>query len=108
MLLAPRLWCRGVTVMACSFLALALGAQIAQASSGEAWEEFRQDVERACRAETKNMIDAQVVQVDPYGSESYGFATLVGPEPSTNELRLVVCAYNKRTQLAEVSGTFKW
>lgn len=81
---------------------------VAHASSADAWEEFRQDVERKCREKAKELIDVQIVQVDPYGSESYGFATLVGSDSTSSTLRLVVCAYDKRTQIAEVSGTFDW
>ncbi len=108
MLPASRLPRRGMSVIVCSFLAVILGAQYGQASSSDAWEEFQQDVERACRAATQGVIDAQVVQVDPYGSESYGFAVLVGPEAGTSTLRLVVCAYNKASRVAEISGTFTW
>lgn len=108
MLLASGLPRRSMIITVCSLLAFILGVQYVQASSGEAWEEFQQDVERACRAATQGVIDAQVVQVDPYGSESYGFAVLVGPETGASTLRLVVCAYDKTTKAAEISGTFTW
>lgn len=108
MSLASRLPRRGMMFITYVFLTSIVGVQGAQASSGDAWQEFQQDVERACRAATKGVIDPQVVQVDPYGSESYGFAVLVGPEASTSKLRLVVCAYDKRTQVAEVSAAFDW
>lgn len=91
-----------------SLFALIGAVQVAHASSPDAWQEFQQDVERACREASKGLIDAQVVQIDPYGSESYGFAVLVGPDAHTSKLRLVVCAYDKRSQRAEVSGTFDW
>lgn len=80
----------------------------AQAASGDAWEEFQQEVELACRDASKDVITPEVVQVDPYGSESYGFAVLVGPEVGTTDLRLVACAYDKASQKAEVSGAFTW
>ena len=91
-----------------SLLGLSGVAQTALASSPDAWEEFRRDVEKSCRAAVKGVIDPQVVQVDPYGSESYGFAVLVGPEASGSKLRLVACAYDKRRRRAEVSAAFDW
>jgi len=91
-----------------SLFALLGISQVAQGSSAEAWQEFQQDVERACREAVKGSIEAQVVQVDPYGSESYGFAVLVGPDVSNTTLRLVVCVYDKQSQVAEVSSTFDW
>lgn len=98
----------GMAFIVGAFLTVIATAQVAQASGGDAWKEFREDVEKACRKATKDVIDAQVVQVDPFGSESYGFAVLVGPEASTDKLRLVACAYDKQTQQAEVSGAFDW
>lgn len=108
MLLASGLPRRGAIVTVCSFVAFMLGAQYVQASSGDAWQEFQQDVERECRKATQGVIDAQVVQVDPHGSESYGFAVLAGPEVGTSTLRLVVCAYDKTSQVAEISAPFTW
>ncbi len=84
------------------------GTHAVQAASGDAWEEFQQEVELACREASKGVITANVVQVDPYGSESYGFAVLVGPEVGSSALKLVACAYDKASQKAEVSGAFTW
>ncbi len=82
------------------------GAQTAQAASPDAWVEFEQEVELACREASKDVITVEVVQVDPFGSESYGFAVLVGPEVGSSALRLVACVYNKASQKAEVSAAF--
>lgn len=82
------------------------GMHAAQAASGDAWEEFQQEVDLACREAAKGVITPEVVQVDPYGSESYGFAVLVGPEVGSSALKLVACAYDKASQKAEVSGAF--
>lgn len=84
------------------------GTHAAQAASADAWEEFQQEVELACREASRGVITAEVVQVDPYGSESYGFAVLVGPEVGSSALKLVACAYDKASQKAEVSGAFAW
>lgn len=97
----------GVAVLAYSLLTL-MSAHAVQAASADAWEEFQQEVELACREAAKGVIEVQTIQVDPYGSESYGFAVMVGDEVGAPTLRLVACAYDKASQLAEVSGTFDW
>ena len=93
-------------ILACSLLACVSGTQHAQASSGDAWEEFQQDVQKACLAAADGVLLVGSIQVDPYGSESYGFAVMVGIEPGTSNELLVACAYDKRSQAAEVSGYF--
>lgn len=98
---------RGRTaIVACSILAIVTGVQPVQASSADAWEEFQQDVEKACRNAAGSLLLVGSIQVDPYGSESYGFAVMVGIEPGTSNERLVACTYDKRSQAAEVSGYF--
>lgn len=94
-------------VLACSCIMIMPGAHHALASSGDAWEEFQQDVERACIAAASGALDVKGVQVDPYGSESYGFAVLIGLETGTGAERMIACAYDKVSQIAEVSGTFQ-
>lgn len=97
-----------IAILALSLLPLAAGTLPVQASSADAWEEFQQDVERACREASKGVITPEVVQVDPYGSESYGFAVLVGPEVGASGMKLVACAYDKVSQKAEISAAFQW
>lgn len=82
------------------------GIHVANASSADAWEDFQQDVEKACLDAAKGVLLVGSIQVDPYGSESYGFAVMVGIEPGTSNERLVACAYDKRSQAVEVSGYF--
>ncbi len=89
-----------------SILAIVSGIQHANASSADAWEEFQQDVEKACRDAASGALLVGSIQVDPYGSESYGFAVMIGIEPGTPNERIVACAYDKRSQAAEVSGYF--
>lgn len=91
-------------ILACSILVFAFAIQHVQASSADAWEEFQQDVEKACLAAAEGVLLVGSIQVDPYGSESYGFAAMVGIEPGTPNERLVVCAYDKASQAAEISG----
>jgi hypothetical protein len=98
---------RGLVAAIGGMIFLAISAtHAAQAASGDAWEEFQQEVDLACREAAKGVIAPEVVQVDPYGSESYGFAVLVGPEVGSSALKLVACAYDKASQKAEVSGAF--
>jgi len=92
--------------LACSLLASTLGAQHVQASSADAWEEFQQEVKTACLAASQGLLNVMSVQVDPFGSESYGFAVLFGFEQGNPKQRLLVCAYDKREQKAEVSTLF--
>lgn len=106
MTLASSLSGGRTAILACSILAFASGIPHAQASSADAWEEFQQDVEKACRDAANGALLVGSIQVDPYGSESYGFAVMVGIEPGTSNERLVACAYDKQSQAAEVSGYF--
>lgn len=85
-----------------SLLALGLPA-LAQASSSDAWEEFRVNVQAACEALAPKGGALQV-EVDPYGSESYGLAILTH-RTETGQDRYV-CVYDKRSQKAEISGAF--
>ncbi|VDC22928.1 hypothetical protein [Pseudogemmobacter humi] len=97
-----------MAVLACSTTVLLAGAQQVLASSGDAWEEFQQDVERACLAAASGVLsEITGIQVDPYGSETYGFAVVLGIETGTTSQRIVACAYDKASQVAEVSGTFE-
>ena len=92
--------------MACSLLTCLSGVEHVHASSAGAWEDFQRDVEKACLDAANGVLLVGSIQVDPYGSESYGHAVIVGIEPGTSNERLVTCAYDKRSQTAEVSGYF--
>lgn len=107
MTVATRLSGGRSIVLACSIFALASGIQHARASSADAWEEFHQDVEKACLVAASETLLVGSIKVDPYGSESYGFAVMIGIEPGTSNERLVACAYDKRAQAAEISGYFE-
>lgn len=77
------------------------------ASSPDAWKEFQQKVEVACLKAAQRALDVKVIQVDPYGSDSYGFAVMLGTEPGGSDAqRLIACAYDKRAEVAEISGPF--
>ena len=89
-----------------AMLALMPIAQNAQASSPDAWEEFQQNVEKSCLRAAEGMISVKRIQVDPYGSETYGFAVLFGTEIGTETEVLIACAYDKAAETAEISSPF--
>ena len=95
-----------LALAACLAATSMTGAQQAQASSDDAWAELEVAVRQACLTAVGGMITVKTVNVDPYGSESYAFAVIVGPEQGAPTERVVVCAYDKMKQRAEVSGLF--
>lgn len=92
--------------LASALLMFLSGAQHVQASSSDAWEEFRQSVEEACLKASSGGINVKSIQVDPYGSESYGFAVVFGTEVGSATERLIACAYDKISGVAEISSPF--
>jgi len=97
---------RHLTIVACLAATVMTAAQQAQASSDDAWAELEVAVRQACLSAVGGMITVNTINVDPYGSESYAFAVMVGPEQGVPTDRVVVCAYDKLKQSAEVSGLF--
>ena len=73
-------------------------------ASPEAWEQFRTDVERACLALAVS-LDEPKIFVNPFGTESYGVAMLIGAEKGGGG-ETYACVYEKRTKRAELSGPF--
>lgn len=81
-------------------------AQLAHASSDEAWDQFRKDVDAACRDLVEVPDNAQVqVNVDPFGSENYG-AALVAVNFGAEGQDVMVCIYDKQRGDAELTGPF--
>ncbi|MCQ0970919.1 hypothetical protein MLD63_10830 [Paracoccus sp. TK19116] len=85
----------------------------ATASSDDAWEEFRAEVEGACTALVEAPEGATVTaQVNPFGTESYGAALMTvtvpgdedGDEPGYEEVS--VCIFDKQDRSAELTGPF--
>lgn len=103
LLVSRRLRCLA-TVLSGSLLALVSDAHHVQASSSDAWEELQQNVEDACRRASNGVLEIKRIQVDPYGSETYGFAVLFGTEVGTSTERLIACAYDKGSEAAEISS----
>ena len=76
------------------------------ASSDEAWEEFRKQVRESCAELAGTPEGAELaIEVNPFGSESYGLAqvTLTYAE---NQQDRMICVMDKVTGKAELSGPF--
>lgn len=92
------------------FLPLSIGLLAApalvHAASEDAWEVFRASVEATCR----NLIDppeaADIsIEVNPFGSESYGAALVTVDFGEAGQDRQV-CIYDKRAETAELTAAF--
>lgn len=95
-----------LAAIACLLGTFIATAQPGRTSSGDAWAEFEKDVRQACLSAAIGTIAVSSIQVDPFGSESYGFALMVGFEAGTTTERVVACAYDKTSQNVEISGFF--
>jgi hypothetical protein len=84
-------------------LVLSILAGPALASSGDAWDQFRADVGAACLALVQGPGTA-TVEVNPFGSDSYGVA-LVTLSSDAGEDRMI-CVYDKTRKTAELSAPF--
>lgn len=89
-----------IAIMAVSAALLATGAA---ASSDDAWEEFRVKVEESCAALVEGDAEAKI-EVNPFGSESYGAALITLGEDETQER--MVCIFDKQKETAEITGPF--
>lgn len=90
-------------VISSAVLALSLAVPAAHASSPDAWEEFRADVEKSCLASLPEAVGTPNVFVEPTGTESYGIAAIEGLSPESKSLITYVCIYDKQKQTVEIS-----
>lgn len=83
--------------------AFALIAGPALASSDAGWDEFRDEVEKTCAALVTDPGEV-AVEVNPFGSASYGAAlvTLTTPQGSDR----MICIFDKQTKAAELTAPF--
>jgi hypothetical protein len=86
--------------------ALALSTTPALASSEDAWKAFRENVRNACGKAVAGRLKDAKIDVDPFGSESYGVAIARGVSTDAKAPRAIVCIYDKRSKAAEASGEF--
>ncbi|RJE82664.1 hypothetical protein [Paracoccus onubensis] len=84
------------------FLAFGLPA-FSYASSDDAWAEFRADVQAACEALSPKE-GTVLVEVNPFGSESYGAAIVY--HRTDAGLDRYVCIYDKQSKEAELTAAF--
>lgn len=85
-------------------LMLLLSASPVLASTDEAWAEFQANVEKACTA-LAPAGDETAIEVNPFGSESYGAALLITTTEGDMADRYV-CIYDKKSGKAELSAPF--
>ena len=85
-------------------LMLLLSASPALASSEEAWEQFRKDVETACTALAPQEGET-AIEINPFGSESYGAALLITTLADGGVDRYV-CIFEKKAGTAELTAPF--
>lgn len=83
--------------------AITLGAiGTAHAASGDAWEEFRTEVEQGCIAATAQILTDATAIVDPFGTESYGVAIVTGD--TADGSKSILCVMDKQTRAFEIGG----
>ena len=74
-----------------------------QAASDDAWAAFQAEVEAGCIAAAAPLLSNATAVVDPFGSESYGFAIVSGETPAGTTAS-IICVMNKQTRAFEVGG----
>ena len=84
-------------------LVLSILAGPALASSGDAWDQFRADVGAACLALVQGPGTA-MVEVNPFGSDSYGVAVVTLSSGAGRDR--MICVYDKASKTAELSAPF--
>lgn len=77
------------------------------ASSPDAWEAFRVKVKANCEAKIKKHLDINTLDIDPYGSESYGVAIATGTIKGERGIFSQVCIFNKVTEKIELSSVLQ-
>ena len=93
-----------ITSIATVFLALSM--QQSFASSDDAWDDFRHDVKQACTKAADDVMKIDEIKIDPYGSETHGYAIIYGFEQGNKHPQQVVCVYDKKAKTVEISGFF--
>ena len=90
-------------VLPLAALSLLLAVPAARASSPDAWEEFRADVEKSCLASLPEALGTPTVFVEPTGTQSFGIAAIEGLSPEAKSQITYVCIYDKQKKTVEVS-----
>lgn len=85
-------------------LMLLISASPVLASSDDAWAQFQTDVETACTALAPEAGET-AIEVNPFGSETYGAAIMVTSYEGGGVDRFV-CIYDKHSKKAELTAAF--
>lgn len=75
----------------------------AVASSEDAWAEFREKIHTACLSLVQEEGTVSI-EVNPFGTESYGVALITVASASGEER--MACVYDKAAESAELSAPF--
>lgn len=87
-----------------ALIGFALSAGLAQASSDDAWAEFRTDVEAKCKKAASGFVESANAVVDPFGSEHYGLALVTGKPKGAKGVVTHICVYDKQKKTAEIGS----
>ncbi|WP_075290158.1 hypothetical protein [Pararhizobium arenae] len=77
---------------------------LAQASSGDAWEEMRADVSKKCLAAVASSMESPKAVVDPFGSERFGLALVSGKAKGAEATISQICVYDKQAKTVELGS----
>lgn len=83
------------------------GVVSASASSDDAWKAFAADVETKCRNEIAKVLRNPKIDVDPFGSSSYGVAIGRGMVIGGKSRKAIVCIYDKKSKTVEIGGELR-
>ena len=86
-----------------ALLILPLLATPALADAEASWDAFRAEVDAACRALVQDPGEV-AVEVNPFGSESFGVALVTLTAPYGTDR--MACVFDKATRAAEITGPF--
>lgn len=97
-----------LNLMSLLVLLASTSSTITYASSNDAWQKFRTEVEKTCKAATSSLIKNPKMIVDPFGSESYGLAIVRGKSAYDNKHKLeIICVYDKKSKTVEIGSELK-
>jgi len=98
--------CRmGMVALARLALAGLALAEPAAATSPDAWKEFRQQVATSCaKLALARDFQSVTVEVDPFGTQSYGVALITGVLKKGLGSARAICVLDKKTGKAELGA----
>ena len=86
---------------------LTFGVVSVGASNDDAWKAFAADVESRCRTEISKVLRNPKIDVDPFGSPSYGVAIGRGMVIGGKSRKAIVCIFDKKSKMVEISGELR-